>query len=157
MQNRKGFTLIELLVVIAILGLLATLTVVQLSSAREKARDAKRISDVKQMSSLMSMELANNPEGVLSGCAVNASTTLCTGITVAGTAVAGSEISQFANFVDPNKPTAACVAGATDVCAYAVGTSTDLDAATITFYLENGSGSLTRGVHWINAQGLFDK
>ncbi|MFA5130558.1 MAG: LamG-like jellyroll fold domain-containing protein [Patescibacteria group bacterium] len=37
----SGFTLIELLVVIAIIGLLATFTVVQLASGRDKARMAK--------------------------------------------------------------------------------------------------------------------
>ncbi|MCX6785799.1 MAG: type II secretion system protein [Candidatus Komeilibacteria bacterium] len=43
MRNRKGFTLIELLVVIAIIGLLSSLAVVNLNSARGKARDAKRL------------------------------------------------------------------------------------------------------------------
>ena len=48
-MNKKGFTLIELLVVIAIIGLLTTLAVVALSSARLKARDSKRLSDLKQI------------------------------------------------------------------------------------------------------------
>jgi len=51
----KGFTLIELLVVIVIIGILATLATVTLSSARAKARDARRVSDVKQIQTALEL------------------------------------------------------------------------------------------------------
>ena len=54
-KNRRGFTLIELLVVIAIIGLLATIVLVSLNTARQKARDARRVSDLRQISIALEM------------------------------------------------------------------------------------------------------
>lgn len=54
-MNKKGFTLIELLVVVSIIGLLSTLAVVALGSARVKARDAKRVADVRQISTALEL------------------------------------------------------------------------------------------------------
>ncbi len=54
-QNQKGFTLIELLVVIAIIGLLASVVLLALNSARSKSRDAKRVADARQISSALEL------------------------------------------------------------------------------------------------------
>lgn len=54
-RNKKqaGFTLIELLVVIAIISLLAVGIFLAFTSARVRSRDARRVADIKQMSSAL--------------------------------------------------------------------------------------------------------
>ena len=46
MKQQRAFTLIELLVVIAIIGLLASIVVVNVNSARDKAKRAKAIQEL---------------------------------------------------------------------------------------------------------------
>ncbi len=58
LKGEKGFTLLELLVVIAIIGILATLVFFFIGDYREKARDARRLSDIRQVAS--SLELYYN-------------------------------------------------------------------------------------------------
>jgi type II secretion system protein G len=61
MKSQKGFTLIELLVVIAIIGILSSVVLASLNSARSKARDAKRMSDINQM--IKAIEMYYNDYG----------------------------------------------------------------------------------------------
>ena len=58
-MNKKGFTLIELLVVVAIIGLLATLSIVALNTARAKARDTKRVGDIKNIQTALELYYSN--------------------------------------------------------------------------------------------------
>ena len=55
-----GFTLIELLVVIAIIGLLSSVVLASLNSARAKARDAKRMEDLHQIQIALNMYYSDN-------------------------------------------------------------------------------------------------
>lgn len=52
-KSDKGFTLVELLVVISIIGVLSSVVFASLTSAKAKARDARRISDLGQLRTAM--------------------------------------------------------------------------------------------------------
>jgi len=59
-RSRRGFTLIELLVVIAIIGILAAMVFPVFARARESARKAVCLSNVKNIALAMQMYLADN-------------------------------------------------------------------------------------------------
>ncbi len=68
--------MVELLVVIAIIGLLATVVIVSVGSARAKARDGRRISDMKALQSAMELYKDGN-----NGNAVDAQNNLANELT----------------------------------------------------------------------------
>ena len=49
MKKQQGFTLIEVTVVISIIGLLASVLLVSFVGVREKARDSRRLADMRQV------------------------------------------------------------------------------------------------------------
>jgi general secretion pathway protein G len=57
----KGFTLIELLVVIAIIGILSSVALVGLNTARRQGRDTRRIADLRQVQTALELYLQQNP------------------------------------------------------------------------------------------------
>lgn len=65
----SGFTLIELLVVISIIGLLASVVLASLNSARAKARDATRLATVRQIGNVLQLYYdANGAFPSTAGC-----------------------------------------------------------------------------------------
>lgn len=58
--NKKGFTLIELLVVISIIGVLAMIIVPNLVGMRERARDAKKKSELVQLKKALRLYYNDN-------------------------------------------------------------------------------------------------
>jgi prepilin-type N-terminal cleavage/methylation domain-containing protein len=131
----RGFTLIELLVVIAIIGLLASIVLVSLNSARLKARDTKILSDANQIRNLMETEYASsgNYTNVKNGGNWN-SCNASSGAYATPTNQACADI--IAN--ESGCP----VQGATTMCVYFLNTSPDSpDKYTIIAYLPGASAS----------------
>ncbi|MCU0679882.1 MAG: prepilin-type N-terminal cleavage/methylation domain-containing protein [Planctomycetes bacterium] len=95
----RAFTLIELLVVIAIIAIIATLSVLALSSAREKARDAKRIADIKQLRTALELYY-NDANGY------PPASSFVSGQTLSYTDPQSGQIKTYINKI-PNSPTPA--------------------------------------------------
>lgn len=136
---KKGFTLIELLVVIAIIGILSTFAVVSLQGARSRARDAKRISDVRQI--MIALELYFNDAGQYP-----ASTSVTSSLYY-------EDDVYMAVFPDAPTPADGDCAGLND---YVYSETSNYSSYNISFCLGGGVGNMLAGTKCATPAGILD-
>ena len=154
-KNKKGFTLIELLVVVAIMGLLASLAIVALNTARARARDARRVSDIKQIQTALELYYMDNykypasTDGAIEGLCLSATNDFlaaCSGTTYMG---------QVPSSPKP-RTDGACDNSLYTYTAVEVGDNgTDLSYF-ITYCLGHATGDIAAGEHHGTPAGIAD-
>jgi len=155
MKNKKGFTLIELLVVVAIMGLLAALAVVALNTARARARDARRVSDIKQIQTALELYYMDNykypadltPTTIEDLCLSSATdfANPCSGTTYMGAVPQNPQ----------PRTDGSCVGSYYTYNATDVGSGTDLSYY-IVYCLGSATGDIAAGYHWGTPAGIAD-
>jgi len=135
-KKQKGFTLIELLVVIAIIGLLSTLATVAFNGARTKARNAKRLADVKQVQTALELYYNTNSSYATT-------TEITTVVTAVGTVLSGSIDTFMTNL--PTSPLPYTDTPCTATSSPYRYESADGSTYTIKFCISEAVGNLTAG------------
>lgn len=158
-MKSKGFTLIELLVVIAIIGVLSAVVLVSLNSARAKSRDARRLSDVRQI--MTALEIYYNDNGAYpdEGGAANSPLPTSTGPT-------GSATTEWQDFlaawpVAPSPEDGTCTA-ANNLYVYSGRNNDGTDDANgldpvsyrVDFCIGANTGGYTAGVNYASPTGI---
>ncbi len=148
-ENKKGFTIIELLIVIAIIGLLATISMVALNGARQKSRDAKRLADIRQIQTALELYFNDN-----NNYPANSGSVL--GTSSSAWALCNSGFVPVANIgtcskvymgTIPQNPTP-------NGSSYTYSSDGASGTYTLTFSLEEATGSYSAGSHTATQNGI---
>jgi prepilin-type N-terminal cleavage/methylation domain-containing protein len=171
--TQKGFTLIELLVVIAIIGILSAVVLVSLNSARAKSRDARRLSDVRQI--MTALEIYYNDNGAYPDDNYAAGTACIPSSGGAGvanmcpaptsTGPTGTATTEWQDFLAtwPTSPApadgtclngAAGASGTNDYIYTGVPGAADPSSYTVTFCLGAATGGYAAGVRTASPTGI---
>ncbi len=130
-QKQNGFTFVELLVVIAIIGLLASVVLLALNSARAKSRDAKRLAEARAISTAQVAYFDDQLP--------NAYATDITSL------VTGGYLQTVPSYPQP-------IDGNCSLADY--GMTTTASSFEVTFCLGNGTGNVSEGTHTFTEGGL---
>lgn len=149
---QKGFTLVELLVVVGIIGVLASVSMVSVNSIRGKARDSKRLSDIKQVQNALDAFYSSGgkyPSGAVADVGSAGSTALCAdaGGFVADTTGPNCTQPIYMARVNQNPPP--------DGIAYVYTPAADGQNYTLKFKLETAAGSFTAGCYNATPDGII--
>lgn len=102
---QRAFTLIELLVVISIISLLSSIVLASLNSARARARDAQRMSTIKELQNALALYDENNNSYPPASWANDCAGTNTSWQSALAPLIADKDISQIVD--DPNYPNTA--------------------------------------------------
>ena len=134
------------MVVIAIIGLLATLSVVALNNARQKSRDAKRVSDIKQIQTALELYFVDQNAYPVETAAITLGSSSYDTLSYSNGFASAASGTTYMGQV-PSNPTP-------NGANYQYSTDASGTGYTITFSLEGATGGLASGAHSATPNGI---